>query len=305
MGLHPDISRRVIEDPGERGEIVLPGPEEIDWLSATGDEIEAHWIERMKNAPEATYYLLDMDDTLTETLVRWVNFIVRAVYGSENFSEQYARIMNSTNPFAVLRNELGPEFTRLEQKLRFSRWGNSYGKPVDPELPEHLAQILERQGEVLGVLTARPDDPKVMQHTAEWLQKQQLLHELPLYHAPTAFNYAQMQKWKVDVLGRLRRAVDDQVIILIDDSMSTAASVEKWNEKHSDYMPLMQILLSTSLTDKQISETYDPLKKGESSGVFVANNWAHIPEVAEEAKTWYRRVQDSRKLHRRRNAPVR
>jgi hypothetical protein len=277
-----------------------------DWLTATGPEIEQHWVEQMQAKPDSRFYIFDMDDTLTETLLRWVQYFVRAKYGSQRYVEEFNRVMSAKSPFTFLREELGhEEFTKLEQKLRFSRWGNTYGKQVDPNLSEHLAQVLERKGEVLGVLTARPDSLQVREHTYQWLKRQELLHTLPQYHAPTAFTYLQTQQWKVDVLARMRRAVEQPPLMLVDDSVSTAANIEEWNKKHAEYLPLIQILLRTSLTDKAIAEKYDVVFSPEPSGVFVADNWSKIPEVADRAAEWYEDIRRTRTHYKRRNPPVR
>lgn len=280
---------------------------ENPWLTATGSQIQAHWIEQMRAQPDSSFFVFDMDDTLTETLLRWVKFMVRTIYGGKDLASHLDRILQSNNPFGLLRKEFGDEkFTELEQYLRFSRWGNSYGKPVDPAIPELLAHVLERDGNVLGVLTARPDTPEVIQHTHSWIQQQELLADLPLYHAPAALNHAQTQVWKVDdVLGNVRKATDNSPLMLIDDSVSTAARVEQWNRDHTDYLPIIQILLETSLTQVAIAEKYPALQKGQSFGVFVAKNWSQIPAEVHKARVWFEDVKNSRTNHGGRNSPVR
>lgn len=269
------------ENPHTNREL-LPIEQPESWEHADAQQTLEFWRKVVQLSKHDTFLLLDIDDTLVEGLLIWLEEFskVLGMLSVDQILEQWVK------PFAKIKEILGDElFAEHEARLRNDERVNTSGKIVDDRIHEFLESILDQHAVLLGGLTARQDVEATRQQTWKKLKSEDvgLLEGYPIMFRPHDIEYEHSAfSWKPDILLELAEQRAGVTPILVDDSCTTANGVGKKNQLNPE-KPIVQILLRTRINFREVDEM---IQVGLPPGVFVAENWEDVPNQIAEARSW-------------------
>jgi len=266
-------------------------PIEKNWEHSSYEEIFAYWRQIIRTSDEETFFLFDIDDTLVESMMLWVEGMMDLHNSHVTAQVTIQQLLDMIDPFAYIRSQVGDElYEEAESRFRVDERMNTHGALVHENLPHFVERLLERHGALLGGLTARQDSDVTRMQTWKKLRQAELLDGYPVMFRPLHIKHDTATRiWKPDVLVKLQGLQEGKNLILVDDNVYTAKGVGECNEK-TPHRPIMQILLRTQVNVAAVNQL---IEEGLPPGVFVASSWEEVEVKVEEAKVWAQQRRDS------------
>lgn len=255
------------------------------------DQIINRWREKIAGSKAELFFILDLDENLFNSAAHWVTFsntflrlfaaidlerlpteeVVMAVGGPSTYYPLFfPDVFPTTEAYEVLADEMRHRYAP-----------NRLGKAMHPNLSELISQ-LNGVGEVLGGLTARPETQVVRDATKAQLHPV----EMEVVYKPVNRPLAEASREKIERLETLSHA-SSGVVVLIDDSLSTAKVISEWNKSRNSVQsqPIVQILNGLGpLTAPKLEQGLVDLDQLE--GVFLLSDWSDLDQVITDIQSW-------------------
>lgn len=166
------------------------------------------------------------------------------------------------------------QWDQFMERVRMSNMVNKNGDLYHPE-QVRIANEVFASGNFLGYMTARPYSERVADTTEKDLFERLGLCSAPVMLRPVGIRPEQSGIWKVEQMHAIRTAAGVQRMVLIDDSISTAKQVERYNVELGQVC-ISQILYKGPLTVPVLeSGKYIP---DEAHGIYTAD-WDEMVQV--------------------------
>jgi len=258
------------------------------------DEILAMWEAQVADSNEI-FTVLDLDENIFDTAAFWVEYTNTFLAASTNsfdfentFPPTLEQVIQEGGPSKYYAKHFAHVFpgntydTEFMEELRFREPGNRKGPVMHQDMPGKY-QNLEQQTTILGGLTARPDSEVVVQSTRQQFQENGL-PEIPTIFRPADIQLSQSSQVKLDILGPLSEKTNG-VILLVDDSISTAKKIQEYNRNRGRKPKLIQVVnIQGTLTAPAIARgeyAEDP-----DNGIFFMNGWDDQEAVLTRINKW-------------------
>ncbi len=256
--------------------------------------IKQHWKELVVRSP-GLYFILDLDENLFNTAGHWVDFtntFLRIYAGTRDVPTKN-EVYNEGGPSTYYPKHFpqifptSDSYEKLADEMRHRAIPNRAGHPMHNDM-SWIHKILNERGVLLGGLTARPATTTVKKATEQQISASGL-PTFDILYKPLDVPLAQISQVKLRILEEIANDSNTQsILILIDDSMSTAQVIRKRNQHRGNKPPIIQILnKSGPLTKPRLENdlegqfTFTP-----DDGIFIMDNWICLPETINVIKAW-------------------
>lgn len=257
--------------------------------------IKNNWKESVARNP-GLYFILDLDENLFNTAGHWVDFsntFLRIYAGIKTDLPTKDEIYRDGGPSSYYPNHFSQVFPtsesyeKLADEMRHRAIPNRAGAPMYKDMP-WIYKTLSKQGKLLGGLTARPATIIVKKAT----EQQIVASGLPLFdviYKLLDVPLAQASQAKLRILEEITDDPDTQgILVIIDDSLSTAKIISERNHRRGGKRPIIQILNASGPLTKPKIES-DPEGKFTftmNDGIFIMEDWNLLPETINHVKSW-------------------
>lgn len=180
------------------------------------------------------------------------------------------------------------EWQRLAEVARCYGPSNGQAPLMEEGVREKMRIVLAQEGVTLGCyLTATPGRLDVRSVRQNAMFASGNFSEAPMIMRPIETPIQETGTWKMQYLLEFATAAlpGDNIIILIDDSLSTAKLVQEKNIQriNEGLPPIIQIVYPGPITKPKLDKLASVLS--EDNGIYIAHNgWDQIPEIIERIK---------------------
>jgi hypothetical protein len=243
--------------------------------------------------------LFDKDEMLVNTVESHVAYINRVAErlarrrGITLLLPSYDEVIKrgGTGMYAELFGMDKQAWERLHELERATRAVNYGAQPYVPDLQARVAHI-ETQSDLLGYLSATPigyetrgrrayDSQKYVE--ADLYDRLGLPRE-PVVLRPATIAASEAGPWKAHFIEPIRAANPQKPVILLDDSLSTAALFAQINSQRGPgEVPVCQIVMADGSLTKPKIET-GQFAANPELGIYIAT-WDQVPEVIDQINT--------------------
>ncbi len=249
----------------------------LEHLNHHNESALRQMIEKAKTDPSVCT-ISDIDELHVDTVTlheRLLNRHIRLMGYSGCTSDEVRAAGGTQIAYRKFYPQLNDEqWDQFMERVRMSNMVNRNGDLYHPE-QVRIANEVFGSGNFLGYMTARPYTEQVVNTTEKDLFDRLGLLCAPVMLRPEGVRPEESGIWKVEQMHAIRTAAGVQNMILIDDSISTAKQVVRYNEELGQ-IGIRQILYKGPLTVPSLqSGKFVP---DESLGIYAAD-WDEMPEV--------------------------
>jgi hypothetical protein len=220
----------------------------------------------------------DIDELHVDTVTLYEQLLNRHIrmMGHPACTSQEVRAAGGTQ---VAYRKYYPELTdeqwdHFMERVRMSNMVNRNGDLYHPE-QIRIANEIFASANFLGYMTARPLTERVIKTTEKDLFERLGLPCAQVMLRPEDVKPEQSGIWKVKQMHAIRTAAGVQHLILVDDSISTAKQVSRYNAEIGEN-GIIQVLFKGPLTTPALQAgTFVP---DQSLGIYAAD-WDEMPVV--------------------------
>lgn len=230
----------------------------------------------------------DIDEFLVDTVDNHIQFISRAarMLGYKGTLPSYEDIIaeGGTAHYAEIFRMDPQDWETIMMRIRATRYVNRNARMYHPNPQDILSEGPHHA--LLGFMSAKPATESTYRTTKEDLFERLGFQEKPVILRPHMVDISQSSAWKVELLSEIVASDPSKMLVLTDDSISTAKAVTLHNQK-AGRVEFMQVLYPGPLTKTVLDNgLYIPQQ---DEGIFVAD-WQTMPEIFDIInETWKKR----------------
>lgn len=233
--------------------------------------------------------ILDLDETVTNTVLLWVKLLNRLLKKRGNSLElptlTQVQIVGGTDFIYNSENYFGEQdYSLLMALLRGLIVPNLYAPPTEDNIEQILEKLKASDIEPIGAITARPNTTRVLTATNLYFAKNNFPN-IPVVARPEdTVPLSQTTPWKLEQLMVLNSLDESKRVIIIDDSISLARKIAEYNSHNGMSKHIIQVLYPGPLTIGKIVS--GEIKENKDEGIFISN-WQNLLATVERIQAVY------------------